>query len=73
MFVGNIPHSSSENRIAGWAESYGFAVESAQIMRDRSTGHSRGFGFVALKDGFRVDDAILALNGQRWAHFEIRV
>ena len=34
-------------------------------MRDRSTGHSRGFGFVALKDGSRVDDAILASNGQR--------
>jgi RNA recognition motif-containing protein len=65
IFVGNIPHGSSEIELQAWVESHGFQVESAQIIRDRSTGLSRGFGFVALRDGSSVDDAILALNGQR--------
>ena len=54
LFVGNIPH-----------ESQGFQVESAQIIRDRSTGQSRGFGFVVLNEEWKLKDAINALNGQR--------
>src|SRR5437868_12697529 len=65
LFVGNIPHSSSEMELTEWVQSYGFLVESAEIIRDRNTGYSRGFGFVALKEGSHVNDAILALNGQR--------
>jgi len=65
IFVGNIPHGSSESELQEWVESRGYPVESAQIIRDRSTGYSRGFGFVALTEGVRVDDTILALNGQR--------
>ena len=48
LFVGNIPRTSSEAELQRWVESQGFHVESAQIIRDRSTGKSRGFGFVAL-------------------------
>ena len=65
IFVGNIPHSSSEMELQEWVQSHGFLVGSAEIIRDRSTGHSRGFGFVALKDRSHVNDAVLALNGQR--------
>jgi RNA recognition motif-containing protein len=47
-----------------WVESQGFEVESAQIIRDRSTGQSHGFGFIVLNDE-RLKEAISALNGQR--------
>src|SRR5256712_13895352 len=65
LFIGNIPHASSDLELQQWVESQGFQVESAQFIRDRSTGQSRGFGFVALNEEWKVKDAIPALNGQR--------
>ncbi len=65
LFVGNIPHASTDVELQEWAETQGFQVESAQIIRDRSTGQSRGFGFIVLGNGLKVQDAISALNGQR--------
>jgi RNA recognition motif-containing protein len=65
IFVGNIPHASSDGELQQWVEAQGFHVESAQIIRDRSTGHSRGFGFVVLNEDAKIKDAITALNGQR--------
>jgi len=50
LFIGNIPHASSDTELSEWVESQGFQVESAQIIRDRSTGQSRGFGFVVLNE-----------------------
>ncbi|HLH31864.1 MAG TPA: RNA-binding protein [Terriglobia bacterium] len=65
IFVGNIPHASSDAELQQWVENQGFEVESAQIIRDRSTGQSRGFGFVVINEGAKLKDAISALNGQR--------
>ena len=67
LFIGNIPHASSDTELHEWVESQGFQVESAQIIRDRSTGQSRGFGFVVLNEELKLKDAINALNGQRMA------
>ena len=64
IFVGNIPHSSTDGELQQWVEAQGFGVESVQIVRDRSTGQSRGFGFVVLNDG-NLKAAIASLNGQR--------
>src|SRR5579871_2591127 len=65
LFIGNIPHASSDTELQQWVEGQGFQVESAQIIRDRSTGQSRGFGFVVLNEEWKMKDAINALNGQR--------
>jgi RNA recognition motif-containing protein len=65
LFIGNIPHASSDTELQEWVETQGFQVESAQIIRDRSTGQSRGFGFVVLNEEWKLKDAIGALNGQR--------
>src|SRR2546422_10915575 len=65
LFIGNIPHASSDTELQEWVESQGFQVESAQVIRDRSTGQSRGFGFVVLNEEWKLKDAINALNGQR--------
>jgi RNA recognition motif-containing protein len=65
IFIGNIPHTSSDSELQQWVESQGSQVESAQVIRDRSTGQSRGFGFVVLNEAWKVKDVIAALNGQR--------
>jgi cold-inducible RNA-binding protein len=65
LFLGNIPHASSDIDLQQWVESQGFQVESAQIIRDRSTGQSRGFGFVVLNDQANAAAAIATLNGKR--------
>ena|SRR5215813_14381124 len=65
IFVGNIPHASSDSELQQWVEAQGFQVDAAQIIRDRSTGQSRGFGFVTLSQEWKIKDAISALNGQR--------
>jgi RNA recognition motif-containing protein len=65
LFIGNIPHASSDMELRQWVESRGFRVESAEIIYDRITGRSRGFGFVTLGDKEDSSTAVLKLNGQR--------
>lgn len=65
LFIGNIPHASSDAELQEWVESQGFKVESARIIRERDTGQSRGFGFVELSDSSKLEEAISALNGQQ--------
>jgi nucleolin len=65
LFVGNIPHGSSEVDLKQWIESWGFQAESAEIIRDGMSGRSRGFGFVTLAEAWRLQEAIDSLHGQR--------
>jgi RNA recognition motif-containing protein len=65
LFIGNIPHTSSDEDLQKWVEGEGFLVESAQVIRDRSTRQSRGFAFVILKQDARIGEAISILNGRR--------
>ena len=65
IFVGNLPHASSEVELRYWVESRGFQVESAEVIYDRTTGKSRGFGFVTLNDKVDLQTAITILNGRR--------
>lgn len=65
LFVGNLPHGSTEHDLAGWVTSQGISVRSAEVIRDRLTGNSRGFGFVLLEEQLDVAEAIRQLNGKR--------
>jgi RNA recognition motif-containing protein len=40
-------------------------VQSAQVIMDRDTGRSKGFGFVEMDSGEQAQAAIAALNGQQ--------
>ncbi len=64
LFVGNIPHACSENELRQWFEQQGHDVAFAQVIRDRITGQSRGFGFVELQDTSDLRGTIEQLNGQ---------
>jgi RNA recognition motif-containing protein len=60
LYVGNLPFgTTAEDLRAAFAE-YG-TVTSAQIISDRETGRSRGFGFVEMSDG--AERAVTELNG----------
>ena len=62
LFVGNIPHSTTETELRALFESHG-TVERVSIVTDRDTGRSRGFAFVEMTDGAAADKAIAALDG----------
>jgi len=62
LFVGNLPFSTSGSDLQNMFSQHG-AVTSAQVVSDRETGRSRGFGFVEMPDDGEADAAIAALNG----------
>jgi nucleolin len=64
LFIGNLPHASSEADLQQWVESNGFAVESVEIIHDRMTGMSRGFAFVTISEE-NSQTAINSMNGKR--------
>ncbi len=65
LFVGNIPHITTEAGLRLWFEDHGHKVSFVQVIRDRMTGHSRGFGFVELQDTSDLRGTVERLNGQR--------
>ncbi|MFZ0804678.1 MAG: RNA-binding protein [Candidatus Sulfotelmatobacter sp.] len=62
LYVGNLPHSTTEAELRQVFEPHG-AVEKVTVVTDRETGRSRGFGFVEMTDASEADKAIAALNG----------
>ena len=63
LFVGNIPHSTTEAELRTLFEPHG-AIEQVSIVTDRDTGRSRGFAFVEMTDSAEAEKAIAALNGK---------
>jgi len=62
IFVGNLSFSSSEQDIRSLFEAHG-TVDHVNIVTDRDTGQSRGFGFVEMSNDAEGDRAIAAVNG----------
>lgn len=63
LYVGNLSYTVTESDLSQLFEPYG-GVESVQIIMDRDTGRSKGFGFVEMKSDQDAQAAIAALNGQ---------
>ena len=62
IFIGNLAYSATEQALRQLFESYG-AVEKIQIITDRDTGRSKGFGFVEMPENAAAQAAIEDLNG----------
>ena len=63
LYVGNLAYSVTTADLEQMFTSHG-TIESAQIITDRDTGQSKGFGFVEMSSPAEADAAITALNGQ---------
>ncbi len=61
IYVGNLPYTTTDEELRAAFERYG-EVYSAEVVTDRETGRSRGFGFVKMANPEDAARAIGALN-----------
>ena len=62
IYVGNLPYSSTDQDLMDLFAQHG-SVASANVVMDRYSGRSRGFGFVEMATAEDAQKAIEALNG----------
>jgi RNA recognition motif-containing protein len=63
LYVGNLAYSVSDSDLQQMFTAHG-TVQSAQVIMDRDTGRSKGFGFVEMGSDQEAQAAIAALNGK---------
>lgn len=61
IYVGNLPYTVTEDDLRALFEEHG-EVSSANVIIDRQTGRSKGFGFVEMPTDSQAEAAIDALN-----------
>ena len=66
IFVGNLDFAATDSSVRALFEQYG-TVDQVRLVKDRDTGRSRGFAFVAMSDSHQADQELRGLNG---ANFE---
>jgi RNA recognition motif-containing protein len=64
LYVGNLSYTVDSSQLEQLFGAHGQVV-SAQIINDRDTGRSKGFGFVEMSSDDEAQAAIAALNGQQ--------
>src|SRR5262249_51336460 len=64
LYVGNLTYDVTDAALEAMFAPHG-TVQSAQIIMDRDTGRSKGFGFVEMSSDQEAQNAIQALNGQQ--------
>jgi RNA recognition motif-containing protein len=62
LYVGNLPFNATEAEVRDLFETHG-AIESVNVITDRDTGRSRGFGFVEFQEENSAQAARQALDG----------
>ena len=63
LYVGNLSYDVNDAALNALFAPFGEVV-SAQVVMDRDSGRSKGFGFVEMANGTEADAAIGALNGK---------
>src|SRR5438105_7037974 len=64
LYVGNLEYGVTSSDLEQWFAEHG-TVASAQVIEDRDTGRSKGFGFVEMGSDAEAQAAIQAMNGQQ--------
>uniref|UniRef100_A0A0D9X1U6 RRM domain-containing protein n=1 Tax=Leersia perrieri TaxID=77586 RepID=A0A0D9X1U6_9ORYZ len=72
VFVGNLPFSVDSAQLAGLFEQAG-SVEMVEVVYDRQTGRSRGFGFVTMSTTEEASAAVEQFNGYTFQGRPLRV
>ena len=63
LYVGNLTYGTTDSTLEQLFGEFG-TVQSAQVIMDRDTGRSKGFGFVEMGSDQEAQAAIAALSGQ---------
>jgi cold-inducible RNA-binding protein len=63
LYVGNLSYNATGSDLEQMFSAHG-TVQSAEVIADRETGRSKGFGFVQMGSDDEAQAAIGALNGQ---------
>jgi RNA recognition motif-containing protein len=63
LYVGNLSYNATSSDLEQLCSPHG-SVTSAEVIQDRDTGRSKGFGFVQMGSDQEAQAAISALNGQ---------
>src|SRR5262249_43425379 len=63
LYVGNLSYATTSGQLEQMFAPFG-TVSSAQVIEDRMTGRSKGFGFVEMSSDAEAQAAISGLNGQ---------
>jgi RNA recognition motif-containing protein len=64
LYVGNLSYDVDSSALEQLFSPHG-TVQSAEVIADRDTGRSKGFGFVEMGSDAEAQAAIAALNGQQ--------
>src|SRR3954464_9411409 len=64
LYVGNLTYGVTDGDLEQMFAAHG-TVQSAQVIMDRDTGRSKGFGFVEMGSDQEAQAAITALNGKQ--------
>lgn len=64
LFIGNLPFGATEDDLQSMFSAAGAAPDNIQVMRDKFTGKSRGFGFAEISDAAAGNQLINACNGR---------
>jgi RNA recognition motif-containing protein len=72
LFIGGLSFTTSTEKLRETFQQVG-QVESAAVVTDRDTGHSRGFGFVEMSTSEEAEQAITRFNGKELDGRALRV
>jgi len=72
LYVGNLPFSATEEELRTLFEQAG-QVATVDVIKDRDTGRSKGFAFVAMGSQSEAEKAISMFNGYHMENREIKV
>ena len=72
LYVGNLSYNTTSSDLEQLCSPHG-TVQSAEVIADRDSGRSKGFGFVEMSSDAEAQAAIAGVNGQQVAGREVNV
>jgi len=72
LYVGNLSYATTETELKDAFSAFG-SVDTANVIMDRDTGRSKGFGFVEMKNDEEAKAAIAGLDGKKMGDRNLRV
>lgn len=72
IYIGNLSGNTTADALKTLFSQFG-ETDGVKVIKDRFSGHSKGYGFVEMPNNSEADQAIKALNGNRMDGSNIKV